>query len=429
MSKNLKYLLAAIAMLGNVASFGETIAINGATIFTMHDAGVIENGTVLIRNGKIDSIGSAIEIPQDARVIDATGSVVTPGLFDPHSYLGVVEISLIAATVDSVQSDGRYSASFRVSDAINPRSTLIPINRIEGVTRAIVAPQSSHEAGSSPISGLGAAIQLGSTEDVVTHSDIALFVVLGEKGADLSGGSRSNTLLKLSEALEDARAFQADREGYDAGQSREYSLSRPDLEALQPVLKGEIPIVAHAHRASDIDVAMNLADEFGFRLVISGGAEAWLVADRLSSARVPVILNPLENLPGQFESLGATLSNAARLHEAGVLVAFSTEDSHNARGMKQLAGNAVANGLPYETGLAAITRNPAKIFGLDDVVGSLVPGKDADIVIWNTDPLELNAFAMHVFIAGRQIPMISRSTLLRDRYLDPDDTLPRAYSD
>ena len=429
MSRNLKYLLVALMMLGNVTSVAETIAIDGATIFTMHDAGVIENGTVLIRNGKIDSIGSAIEIPPDARVIDATGSVVTPGLFDPHSYLGVVEISQISATVDSVQSDSRYSASFRVSDAINPRSTLIPINRIEGVTRAIVAPQSSHEAGSSPILGLGAAIQLGSTEDVVTHGDIALFVMLGEKGADLSGGSRSNTVLKLAEALEDARAFQTDREGYDTGQSREYSVSRPDLEALQPVLKGEIPVVAHAHRASDIDVAMNLADEFGFRLVISGGAEAWLVADRLSAARVPVILNPLENLPGQFESLGATLSNAARLHEAGVLVAFSTEDSHNARDMKQLAGNAVANGLSYETGLAAITRNPAKIFGLDDVVGSLAPGQDADIVIWNTDPLELNAFATHVFIAGRQIRMVSRSTLLRDRYLDPDDTLPRAYSD
>ena len=204
-------------------------------------------------------------------------------------------------------------------------------------------------------------------------------------------------------------------------------MSRPDLEALLPVLDGRIPLVAHVHRASDIDAALDLADEFGLRLVVSGGAEAWLVAARLAAANVPVILNPLDNLPKQFESLGATLSNAARLHEAGVLIAFSTEESHNARNMKQLAGNAVANGLPYEAALAAITVNPARIFGLDKTMGSLAPGKDADIVIWDADPLELNAFATHVFIAGREIPMVSRSTLLRDRYLEQDESLPPAY--
>jgi imidazolonepropionase-like amidohydrolase len=426
-NEKLKIFVTAAALLVNSLVSADTMAIKGARIYTMDAAGTIQDGTVLIRDGKIDAIGVDVIIPNDARIIDAAGSFVTPGLFDPHSYLGVVEISLIDVTVDSVQSDSRYSASFQVSDAINPRSTLIPINRIEGVTRAIVAPQSSPDAGSSPISGLGAAIQLGSIENFLLRRDVALFVVLGEKGAKLSGGSRSNTLLKLREALEDARHFQTNRAGFDSGQSREYSLSRPDLEALLPVLDSEIPMVAHVHRASDIDAALDLADEFGLRLVVSGGAEAWLVADRLAAANVPVILNPLDNLPQQFESLGATLSNAARLHEAGVLIAFSTEETHNARNMKQLAGNAVANGLPYEAALAAITLNPARIFGLDKTMGSLAAGKDADIVIWDADPLELTAFATRVFIAGREIPMVSRSTLLRDRYLERDKSLPPAY--
>jgi imidazolonepropionase-like amidohydrolase len=427
MNSQWKTIVAVAAVLAGSLASAETIAIKGARVITMDAAGTIENGTVLIRDGKIDAIGAEIKIPPNARVIDAAGSVVTPGLFDPHSYLGVVEISLIDVTVDNVQSDGRYSSSFQVSDAINPRSTLIPINRIEGVTRAIVAPQSSTDAGSSPISGLGAAIQLGGIDDFLIRRDIALFVVLGQKGAELSGGSRSNTLLKLREALEDARHFRTNRDGFDTGQSREYSLSRPDLEALLPVLDGHIPMVTHVHRASDIDAALDLANEFGLHLVVSGGAEAWLVADRLAAAAVPVILNPLDNLPQQFESLGATLSNAARLHKAGVLIAFSTEESHNARNMKQLAGNAVANGLPYEAGLAAITLNPAQIYGLEETMGSLAAGKDADIVIWDGDPLELDTFATQVFIAGREIPMVSRSTLLRDRYLEPDESLPPAY--
>jgi imidazolonepropionase-like amidohydrolase len=405
----------------------ESIAITGATIHTMGSSGTIENGSIVITDGKIAAVGRDITIPDDATVIDGQDAIVTPGLFDPHSQIGVEEISLIADTVDAVQSDARYSASFQVADAVNPRSTLIPINRIEGVTRAIVAPRSSTGAGSSPISGLATAIQLGSVEDFLVQRDVALFVVLGQNGARLAGGARGNTILRLREALEDARDYGANRSDFDSGQRREYSMSRPDLEALQPVLSGERPVVAAVHRASDIEATLDLAAEFDLRLVISGGSEAWMVADRLAAADVPVILNPLDNLPQQFESLGASLSNAARLHQAGVLIAFSTEESHNARNMKQLAGNAVANGLPYEAGLAAITTNPARIFGMDSLSGTLSPGLAADVVVWDGDPLELDTFATRVIIAGRDIPMVSRSTLLRDRYLDPENPLPPAY--
>lgn len=153
-----------------------------------------------------------------------------------------------------------------------------------------------------------------------------------------------------------------------------------------------------------------------------------MVADKLTAAKVPVILNPIDNLPASFERLGSTLENAAKLHQAGVVIAFSTDETHNARNMKQLAGNAVANGLPYEAGLAAITRNPARIYGLDQSVGSIEKGKSADLVIWDGDPLELTTFAEQVFIGGREIPMVSRSTLLKDRYLNLDRAMPPAYA-
>lgn len=407
----------------------ETIVITGARIHTMDPAGPIESGTVVITDDLIAAVGASgdVDLPAGARIIDAAGKIMTPGLFDAYSQIGVAEISLIEETVDSVQSDSRYTASFEVADAINPRSVLIPFNRVEGVTRAMVAPSGELEALSSPVVGLGSVISLGDVDQFISRRNAALFVILGEDGAALSGGARGNTLLRLREALDDARDFAANRASYDAGARREYSLSRRDLEALQPVLSSAIPLVAEVYRASDIRAALRVAQDFDLRLVINGGAEAWLVAAELAAANVPVILDPIDNLPGSFEALAATTENAARLHAAGVVVAFSTEESHNASNMKQLAGNAVAHGLPYDTALQAITLNPARIYGLGERLGSISVGKAADLVIWDGDPLELTTFAEQVFIGGREIPMVNRSTLLRDRYLELDEDLPPAF--
>jgi imidazolonepropionase-like amidohydrolase len=178
-----------------------------------------------------------------------------------------------------------------------------------------------------------------------------------------------------------------------------------------------MPVVVSVNRASDIAATLKLAQHFGLRLVIEGGAEAWMVADQLAKAQVPVLLNPLQDLPDSFDTLGSTLENAARLNKAGVMIAFETNDSHNARNIKQAAGNAVAYGLPYTAALAAMTINPAKIYGIESQVGRLVPGTDADVVIWSGDPLEVTSFADAVFIRGQQIPMVSRATQLRDRYM------------
>ncbi|MCH7894267.1 MAG: amidohydrolase family protein [Proteobacteria bacterium] len=427
-----KYLSAVIASLvlapGILAA--EVIAITGATVHTMTGQGTLNDATVLVENGHIIAVGNGVRIPDGAERIAANGRIVTPGFFDAYSYFGVSEIGLVKETVDVIQTAERYTASFELADVINPRSTLIPINRIEGVTRAMVAPRAGffQELSTSPILGLGSVIHLGSTENFIVARNNALFVMLGEIGARLAGGSRANAQLLLREALEDARDYAANRQGFNEGRRRVYSLNRLDLDSLVEVLNGQRPIVATVDRASDIESVLRLANEFGIRLVINSGAEAWMVADKLADANVPVILDPLQNLPSSFSALGSTLENAARLDEAGVTVAFSSGDSHNSRNMKQAAGVAVANGLSYETALRALTINPAEIFGVQASYGTVSVGAEADLVIWSGDPLELSTFADFVMIRGKTIPMVSRSTLLFERYKDLDGPLPPAYT-
>lgn len=409
----------AISFAGTAAA--ETYAITNGVIHTLGPVGVIKQGTIVIEDGRIVAVGENVNVPADAEVIDAEGKVVTPGFMDPASYLGLVEIGAEDDTVDAVTESERYTAAHDVAPAVNPRSTLIPINRIEGITRAVTRPF----AGKSIFAGRSAVISLGSVEDYVIDGQAAMHVAFGAEGAELAGGSRAAAIVKLREALQDARDYGRNRRAFESAGRYEYSLSRPDLEALQPVLAGEMPLVVDVERASDIEAVLRVAEEFDLKLVIQGGAEAWLVADKLARANVPVILNPLQNLPSSFEQIASTLQNAAALHSKGVLIAFTQGESHNARNLKQGAGNAVAHGLPWNAALEALTVNPAKIFGVANY-GQLAPGYDADVVIWDGDPLEVTTYAEQVFIAGRRIPMESRQTLLRDRYLDQEDR-PQAY--
>lgn len=426
--KRLIVLVASLAILaGSTAATAATYAITGGTVYTLGTAGKIEHGTVLIRDGKIVAVGSNVSIPPDAERIDATGKIVTPGIFDPESQFGVVEVGAVKETRDAAVDGTHFGAAFDVAQAINPRSVLIPVNRIAGVTRAMVAPT---VGGGHVIYGRGAIIDLGATEGFIHQDPAAMFAALGETGAGLAGGSRAAALMQLREALQDARDYADNKVAWEQNRRRDYAPSRLDLDALQPVLAGKQPLVVQVNRASDIEAALRLAREFKLKLIVSGGSEAWMVANELAAARVPVLLNPLENLPDHFETLGATLENAARLQKAGVVIAFATGDTHNARNMTQAAGNAVAYGLPWLDALKALTLNPAKIYGVDDTVGSLAPGKAADVVVWSGDPMELSTFADQVFIAGNKIPMESRQTLLRNRYLQQlrgKDALPAGY--
>ena len=413
MNRNYIYIGLALAAFAATPAGADTYAITGGTVYTLGAAGKIEHGTVIIKDGKIAAVGANLAVPAGAKVIDATGKVVTPGIIDPQSQFGVDEVDQVNETQDQTLTSTRYSAAFDVAEGINPRSALIPVNRVEGVTRAVVAPAS----GSSVFAGRGAVISLMGDDGYLLKDPVALFVTLGEAGKKLAGGARSGALLVLREALQDAKDYGANRVAYDKAGRRAYSLTRLDLEALQPVVNGQMPVVVTADRASDIQASLKLAAEFKLKVVISGGAEAWMVADDLAKAHVPVILNPTRDLPEAFESLNATLEDAARLQKAGVLIAFETGDSHKSWNVKQMAGNAAAYGLPWLEAVKAITLNPARIYGLDRGTGTLEAGKDADVVVWSGDPLELDTFADAVFVRGQAAPMTSRQTELRDRYL------------
>jgi imidazolonepropionase-like amidohydrolase len=412
----MKRLIAIFALLAAASVRAETYAITDATIYTSGPAGKIDHGTVVIRDGKIAAVGASVAVPAGAIRVDAAGKVVTPGLFDPKSRFGIEEVSAVRGTRDDAVKGKELTAAVDVASAINPRSMLIPVNRVAGVTTAAVAP--SVTTGGTIVAGRGAVMTLGSLDHYLLRDPAAMFVTLGETGAELAGGSRAAALLSLREALEDARDYLAHRAAYDEARRRRYRLDALDLAAFEPVLKRQIPLVVGVERASDIEAVLGIARDFSLSVVVDGGAEAWMVAGDLAKAKVPVILNPLLDLPWSFEGLGASLENASRLGRAGVLIAFKTGDSHNARNLTQLAGNAVAYGLPYEDALKAITANPSRIYGLDAVTGTIEPGRSADLVLWSGDPLEVTSAPTRVFIEGRDIPMRSRQTLLRDRYLE-----------
>ena len=428
-------LLAAALLLCFGAAHGETVAITGGTVHTMSDAGTLDDATVLIEDGQITRVGRNVAVPKDAVRIDASGKVVTPGLFAAHTQLGLVEVNAVSGTVDGEQRGDQFGAAFEVADAFNPESTLIAVSRDEGVTRAAIVPSPAYPydsplgdgAAGGVISGQAAVVHLGADDDYLVLRKAALVAHIGAGGGTFAGGSRAAALLALRTALDDAIDYGRFRDAYDAGARREYSIGKPDLEALQSVLRGETPVYLSVDRASDIRVAIDMADHYGLKLVIVGGAEAWQVADRLASSNTPVIVSPLANLPGSFDTLSATMQNARLLHDSGVRVVLSDGDTHNARNLTQLAGNAVANGLPWIEGLRAITATPADILGLGDKFGRLAPGMVADVVVWDGDPLELTSYPDKVLIDGVVVEGDSRQQLLRERYRDLDDPRPPAY--
>lgn len=424
------YSLLALLVLTLPAS-AATTAIVGGKVHTVGPQGTIENATVLIVDGRIAAVGADVDVPPGAETIDANGKIVTPGLFSPYGQLGLVEVGSSAGPTDYSQRGDQFTAGFDIADAYNSRSTLIPINRIEGVTRAVVAPSPGYpdESGHGHIlAGLAAIVNLGD-DDVMDQRAAAMVVVLGERGAPLSGGTRTGAWLTLRNSLNEALDYREHKGDFERGMRRDYTHSMTDLDALQGVINGNTPLIVNINRASDIEVLIDLVSEYSLSAIITGGSEAWMLADELSAARIPVIVGPTANLPGDFDRLNARLGSASILINAGVKVAIADSDAqtHNARNMTQSAGNAVANGLDWDAALRAITLTPAEIFGMAATTGSIETGKAADVVIWPGDPLELTNYPEAVFINGVAVPMESRQTMLRDRYMQTEK--PPAYRD
>ena len=317
----------------------------------------------------------------------------------------------------TLKDDQPARPEFDATLAYNPDSILLPVARIEGIGFTLVGAND----GGAFVAGQGGVVRLDGSPDPVGPR--ALFIALGSDAASLSGRSRAAQWMLLDQMVDEAR-------GRVSADSPHALLTPAGRATLARYLAGNGRIVFSVDRAADIRQLLRWAGKHGLRIAIAGGAEAWKLGDELARAKVPVFVDALADLPADFDHLGATLENAARLHAAGVEVSFSQsgDASHNARKIRQLAGNAVANGLPWEDGLAGLTRVPAQAFGVADRLGTIAPGKLADLVLWSGDPLDVASVAERVWLGGDAIPMRSRQTELRDRYLRGDPALPRAYS-
>lgn len=423
-------LLTATALaLSTLAAQADTLAITNARILTGGAKGDIGTGTILVVNGRITAVGAKVGVPKGATVIDAAGKTVTPGLYAVGTNLGVVEVDQVDQTNDNASSSHSISAAFDIAHGIDAQSMVIPVARNGGITRALVTPVGGGGEGRELLfAGQAAIATLAHGSDPVVKPRVAMALALGEAGSGAVGGSRGAAISALKADMEDVKWFSRNRGSYNSGSTRELRLSRPDLEALVPVVQGRMKLIVSVHKSADIIEVIRLARQFGLDIVIAGGEEAWEVAGELARARIPVILNPTTNLPGSFESRDATMENAARLVKAGVLVAFANGDGgHRAPEARYNAGNAVAHGLPHNEAIAALTSNPARIFGESAKVGTIERGKQADLVVWSGDPLEPLTEATAIFINGRAQPMTSRQDELARRYLKLGEPLPPAY--
>ena len=408
--------LLTICLLATISStaLADKLAIVGGKVFTGSEQGTLESATVLINGNEIVSVSASSEVPEGYQSIDASGKYVTPGLIGAYTQLGLVEVSSSAGTVDASVSSNPVSstgAAYDVSYAINPDSSLLAISRVEGFTSAV----SGISRSDSLFHGLGAVITLSGTGDPVLKSRAFTAVNVGNGGADSNGGSRAALWVMLEEAI--SEAMQVSTAAQLSPSSQWHGLnSRADVKALKPVVNGETPLLMFADRAADIRQVIAFKQRYPkIKVVLVKGMEAWRVAEELADADIPVIIDPEFNLPGSFEQLGATLANAKRLEAAGVMVAIGME-THNIRLATQHAGNAVAFGMSWEGAMAALTVNPARIFGAPDKLGTLSSGAKADVVVWSGDPLEVTQAPEVVIIDGEMVEMTSRQIKLRDRY-------------
>ncbi len=418
--RNVKSYLAATALMGILATgaVADDIAVVGGTAFTMKGGEKIENATVLIHDGKITAVGAGIAVPDGYSIIDAKGKWVTPGLMVAGTRMGLVEVSSWAGVDDSNASKYKTPLALDVAWGINPDNTIIPITRVEGVTRVTVGFGNTKGL----FGGLGAVIHLGDDTDLVVRSKAFTTVAVGDAGAR-EVGSRSAVWQTLYAKFDGAKAHMekaAEKAKKKEGDKKpKADKPNPERDALVSILKGEMTLIMGADKASDLRHIMTFKAKYpAMKIAVGGAQEGWRVADALAAAKIPVIIGGMSALPGSFETLGATMHNAARLSKAGVKVAFVGDQTHNARLAPQHAGNAVAHGMSWDAAMAALTTVPASIFGMSDSYGTLVSGMDADVVVWDGDPLELMASPSAVIIQGQSQSLESRQTKLRDRYME-----------
>ena len=403
----------------------ETYAIRNARVVTVSGP-VIENGTVVISGGRISAVGANVSVPSGAKVIDAAGLSVYPGMIDSGTVMGLTEISSAAGTVDTAEI-GDNNANIHVDVSLNADSSHIAVSRVNGITTVLTEPRGGAIAGQSALINLDGWVG----KEMVLKTPVAMHMNWpGGQGGGFEFAftqqQRSITELRREQErqVESVRKIMRDARAYaDAKDARARDASLPrleidlKLEALIPVVRGQMPVVINAQTERDIKNAIAFADEMKIKMILSGGTEAWRVADQLRAKSIPVIVGPVLRMPvREDDPYDAAFANAGILQKAGVKIAFQTLDSAHVRDLPYHAGMAAAYGLPKEEALKAVTIYPAEIFGVSDRIGSIDQGKVANLIVTDGDPLEVRTQVKYLFINGRQIPLTSRHTELYERY-------------
>ena len=390
----------------------KSTVIKNATIFDgIEDSSY--NGHILIEDGYIKKISKSSMIQGD-KVIDVKGKIVTPGLIAPDTEIGIVEIGALSVTRDD--ESNIYDIGFSIHSAFNPNSTLIPWNRSNGITSAITLPRNT----SSPIGGLGSFFILDSKMNINSNADMVLIGRLG--------GSGSSSRAEILSLMDDILSFGSSLSKKDIGSdltideiiesssiASYLDLKTRDVKTLFRLFDENLPLIIKSHRASDIINLINLKKKYDLNLIIMGAQEASLVVDEIAKNDIPLIINPINNIPNSFDELASNINLAQRIDKEGITMMFNVSRDHNYHLIRQGAGVAVANGLSYGSAIKALTSNAAKVFNIDKR-GSIKVGNHADIVIWEADPLEPSSMPEKVFIDGIETDLTTRSTRLRDRY-------------
>lgn len=421
---------AALAAFAAPAAAQDFVMVN-ATVATGDGSAPVADGVVVVDDGKVVYAGPRAGAGSfnTATVYDLGGKWVSPGVFMAVTDLGLADVEGVADSNDTRPTRSRFNAALDASVAVNYASQHVAVSRAGGVTRATIVTS----PGGAIFAGQGALIDTGADKDAVVATRAFQMVTLGEAGARIAGGSRVAAYAELANALREAGEFAAGRWRGEGN-----LLTRADAEALAQVVTGAQPLYVQVERAADIRAVLGLRQQYPkLRLVLVGVSEGWIVASEIAAAGVPVIADPLENLPASFEQLGATHSNVGRMAAAGVKVALGglTGGITGPRTAPQFAGNLVAlsrvpgaTGLTWGQAFASISSIPAEISGFGGRYGVLKAGAVADVVVWDGDPLEVSSAPVQVFIDGIEQPLDNHQTRLRERYRDLDEAaLPKAY--
>ena len=395
----------------NVVINSESILIQNVTIFDGKNNQPFV-GNVLIDDNKISKVSTS-SLRGDL-VINGTGKILTPGIISTDTEIGIVEIGALSVTRDD--SSNLYQIGFSIYDAFNPNSVLIPWNRSNGITSTLTLPQNTN----SPIGGLGSFFILDSKLEISGSKDVVMIGRVGGSGSE----SRAETFAIIEDLLEFASSIDSsDMKSYkeiaeligDSPIAETMELHPRDLKALYKLVNDGLPLIIKANRASDILKLIKLKETYDLNLIIMGAQEAGLVASSIAENKIPLIINPINNIPESFDELGANIELAGKLEDLGITLMFNAPRDHNYHLIRQGAGVAVANGMSYAGALKAITLSPVKVFNLGNR-GEIASGKIADLIIWDADPLEPSSMPEKVFINGKDIDLTSRMSRLTERY-------------